>query len=184
MGQHQVQSDLEGKQIFKSAFSGFESPEGLCFGFGTTVGNGIEGWAPNALFLDTNANAGTGLLLNYGTKTAANFERIIIEKDTGSVTQITSKSTGVTVNAYSGIVIMHNAALAAGAEVTFVVSNTRARTGDVIALSIGQLNATAGAYTAQANEVGTNTFSVTLSNVTGGSLSEAVQINFAILKII
>jgi len=74
--QHRVQTDLEAKQIFESSFSGFESPEGLCIGFGTTVGNGIEGWAPNAIFIDTNAAQGAGVFTNTGTKTAATFTEI------------------------------------------------------------------------------------------------------------
>ena len=76
MGKHQVQTNLEGQQIFTTAFSGFESPEGITFGFGTTVGNGVEGWSPSALFIDTNASAGARLFINDGTKTTAAFKAV------------------------------------------------------------------------------------------------------------
>ena len=75
MGRHQTQSNLETAD-FKSAFSGFESPEGLTRGFGTTVGNGIEGWAPGALFQDTDASQGAQIFVNTGTKTTATWTEI------------------------------------------------------------------------------------------------------------
>ncbi len=74
MAIHKIQTELEGPRAFTTAFSGFESPEGFCYGFGTTVGNGIQGWAPGALFIDTDA---AGLQYrNTGTKTAATWTAI------------------------------------------------------------------------------------------------------------
>lgn len=68
--QHRTQTDLEQAE-FRSAFSGFTSPEGKTIGFGTTVGNGIEGWAPGAIFIDTDASADAQVWINEGTKTTA-----------------------------------------------------------------------------------------------------------------
>ncbi|MEE9597972.1 MAG: hypothetical protein V3V96_14460 [Acidiferrobacterales bacterium] len=54
----------------------FKSPEGLVFGWGTTVGNGIEGWAPNAIFIDTDASQGSAVFTNTGSKTTATWTEI------------------------------------------------------------------------------------------------------------
>ena len=43
---------------------------------------------------------------------------------TGSVTQATSKATGVTLSKVAGVITMDDAALAAAAEVSFAVTNT------------------------------------------------------------
>lgn len=56
---------------------------------------------------------------------------------TGStVTQATSKSTGVTINSLCGQITMNAASLAAGAEATFAVTNSQVTTTDVIILNI------------------------------------------------
>lgn len=73
--QHRTQNDLE-KANFTSTGSMMKSPEGLVFGFGTTVGNGIEGWAPNALFVDTDASQGSGVFTNTGSITSATWTEI------------------------------------------------------------------------------------------------------------
>lgn len=65
----------------------------------------------------------------------------------GTVTQATSKSTGVTLNKLSGRVTTHNAALAAGAEITFTVTNNTVAATDVPLLAL-QSGGTAGSYAA------------------------------------
>ena len=99
----------------------------------------------------------------------------------GTVTQATSKSTGVTLNKLSGRITTHNAALAAGAEVTFVVTNNTVAATDVPVLAL-QSGGPAGSYDAVVSAVGAGSFSVTLTNLSAGSLSQAVAINFVVLK--
>ncbi|KKN54708.1 hypothetical protein LCGC14_0589770 [marine sediment metagenome] len=70
-----VENELK-TAFMASALSILDGPEGLCFGRGTTVGNGIEGWAPGALFIDTNAAAGSQFYVNEGTKTTAAFKAV------------------------------------------------------------------------------------------------------------
>jgi hypothetical protein len=48
-------------------------PAGYLIGWGTTVGNGIEGWAPSAIFFDVD---GTIASVNAGTKTTADWKTI------------------------------------------------------------------------------------------------------------
>lgn len=99
----------------------------------------------------------------------------------GTVTQLTSKSTGVTLNKACGQITTHNAALAAGAEVTFTVTNSTVAATDipVVAISSG---GTAGSYGVWATAVAAGSFAITLSNLSAGSLSQAIVINFAVIK--
>jgi len=99
----------------------------------------------------------------------------------GAVTQATSKSTGVTLNKPCGAITTHNAALADAAEVTFTVTNSEVAATDVVVACI-KSGGTSGAYTLTVGAVAAGSFDLTLSNVSGGSLSQAVVINFAIVK--
>ena len=99
----------------------------------------------------------------------------------GTVTQATNKSTGVTLNTESGQITMNNAALGAGTEVTFTVTNSKITATDVVVACLGT-GATAGAYLVGVNSVTAGSFKITVSNVSGGSLSEAAVINFVALK--
>ena len=99
----------------------------------------------------------------------------------GTVTQATSKATGVTLNKPSGQITLNAAALAADAEVTFTVTNSEVSATDVVAVQHGSAG-TAGAYVVQSSAVAAGSFKVTVWNVSGGSLSQAIVINFVALK--
>ena len=99
----------------------------------------------------------------------------------GTVTQATNKSTGVTLNTESGQITMNDAALAAAAEVSFTVTNSKIAATDVVVACHGSAG-TAGAYIVSANGIAAGSFKITVSNVSGGSLSEAIVINFVALK--
>ena len=99
----------------------------------------------------------------------------------GTVTQATNKSTGVTLNTESGQITMNDAALAAAAEVSFTVTNSKVAATDVVVACHGSAG-TAGSYLVNANAIAAGSFAVTVSNVSGGSLSEAIVINFGALK--
>jgi hypothetical protein len=99
-----------------------------------------------------------------------------------AVTQLTSKSTTTpAINNVCGKITMHNAALAAGAKVSFAVSNSIVVATDTIIVSVAS-GGTANAYRASVTAVGSGTFTVTVENITGGSLSEAPVINFAVIR--
>jgi hypothetical protein len=63
----------------------------------------------------------------------------------GTVTQITSKSTGVTLNKSSGQITMNNASLAAGTTVLFTLTNSTLSAKDVLIVNVGS-GGTSGAY--------------------------------------
>ena len=99
----------------------------------------------------------------------------------GTVTQASSKSTGVTLNTESGQITMNAAQLDAGTEVSFTVTNSKIAATDVVVACHGSAG-TAGAYIVSANGIASGSFKITVSNVSGGSLSEAIVINFVALK--
>jgi len=98
----------------------------------------------------------------------------------GTVTQITSKSTGVTLSKVSGQITTHNAALAAATIVSFTLTNTVIAAGDVLVLNHVS-GGTLGAYTLNA-ACGAGTATITIRNNTAGSLSDAMVIGFALIK--
>lgn len=99
----------------------------------------------------------------------------------GSVTQATSKSTAVTLNKICGRITMSNAALTAGSEVAFTVNNNLVAATDVIIVNVQSVG-TANAYLVSVGAVSSNSFSITVSNASAGSLSQAVVLNFFVLK--
>ncbi|HEV8397060.1 MAG TPA: hypothetical protein VGQ37_22415 [Vicinamibacterales bacterium] len=98
----------------------------------------------------------------------------------GTVTQATSKSTGVTLNTACGRITMNNAALTAGTIVTFTLTSSAISFGDVLVLNHVS-GGTAGAYGLNA-QCGAGSASLNVRNHTTGSLSEAIVIAFAVIK--
>jgi hypothetical protein len=98
----------------------------------------------------------------------------------GAVTQLTSKSTAVTLDKPSGTITMSNAALAAGAVVSFTVNNSYVEVDDTIITNIRNI-ATGGTYSVIVDNVAAGSFRVSLRNVSAGSLSEAVIIHFGVI---
>jgi hypothetical protein len=80
-----------------------------------------------------------------------------------------------------GVITTDDAQLNTGVEVAFIVTNTLVELTDTIALSI-QSGGTAGEYMAQVVTVTNGTFTIGLSNLSGSNASDAVLINFAIIR--
>ena len=125
----------------------------------------------------------------------------------GTVTQATNKTTGVTLNTESGQITMNNAQLNAGVEVTFTVTNDKIAATDCVVVNHGtggtagsylvgvsEIAATdvvvvnhgsagtAGSYLVGVSAIAAGSFGITVTNVSAGSLSEAIVINFVALK--
>ena len=113
----------------------------------------------------TSATAGVG----YGTGAG------------GTVTQATNKSTGVTLNKVSGQITMNNASLAAAAEVSFTFTNSTIAATDVVFTAISS-GATAGAYNTHVDAIAAGSCRISITNFSGGPLSEAIVINFVVIK--
>ena len=96
----------------------------------------------------------------------------------GTVTQATNKSTAVTLNKPTGRITMNNAALGAGASVNFSLTNSLVATTDLVIVNCSANSA----YQVVCQSCGVGSATIRITNITGGSLSEAVGINFAIIK--
>jgi hypothetical protein len=99
----------------------------------------------------------------------------------GAVTQGTSKATGVELNKVCGQITTHNATLNAGAEVGFTVTNSAVAATDVVVACIAS-GATADSYHVEVDAVGAGSFRLSLTNVSASNLSEAIVINFVVVK--
>jgi hypothetical protein len=98
----------------------------------------------------------------------------------GTVTQLTDKTTAVTLNKSAGRITMNNAALAGNTAVSFTLNNNSLSANDTVIVCISG-GATTGAYTTYVTSLTTGSAILTLRNLTGTSYSEAVIINFAII---
>jgi len=99
----------------------------------------------------------------------------------GEVTQLTSKSTAVTLNTPTGRITMNNASLGNNSTVVFRMNNNTIKTNDVLILNISGGVAGVGDYLAYVGDIGTGYADISLANRKGGggSLSEAVKITFS-----
>jgi hypothetical protein len=129
--------------------------------------------------------AGKGTPLTH-TELDANFTNLNTDKagyitgEGGTVTQATSKSTGVTLDKKCGRITLNAAALAANTTVSFTLTNSTIAATDLLVLNHVS-GGTAGAYTLNA-QAAAGSASINVRNVTSGSLSEAVVIGFAVIK--
>jgi hypothetical protein len=102
----------------------------------------------------------------------------------GTVTQLTDKSTGVTLNKSAGRITMNNAALAGSAAVSFTLTNNLISANDtlIVCVSSNTTGSAAGAYTTYVSYLAAGSALITLRNLTAStSYSEAVIINYAII---
>lgn len=98
----------------------------------------------------------------------------------GTVAQSTSKSTGVTLNKVCGDITLNNAALAAGAIVSFTLTNSTIAAQDNVVL-IHSATGTVGAYLLNAQPAAGSCV-INVRNTSAGSLSEAIVIRFSVVK--
>ena len=98
----------------------------------------------------------------------------------GTVTQATSKSTGVTLNKPTGQITMNAAALASETIVSFVLTNTVVAATDLILINHVS-GGTGGAYTINGG-CAAGGVTINVRNNTAGSLSEALVLSFAVIK--
>jgi hypothetical protein len=99
----------------------------------------------------------------------------------GTVTQATNKATGVTLNKGSGQITMNNAALAAATTVAFTLTNSVIAATDCVVVNHGSAG-TAGSYLVWATTFAAGSCVIQVQNISGGSLSEAIVLHFAVIK--
>lgn len=99
----------------------------------------------------------------------------------GTVTQATSKSTGVTLNKACGAITLNNANLAADTTVSFVLTNSLITAGDLLILN-HTATGTFGGYVLNAHGATTGSITIDVHNCTPGALAEAIVVSFALIK--
>lgn len=124
---------------------------------------------PAGFVYSKNGLLGTSPTLGFGYGTGAG----------GTATQAATsgKSTTVALNKICGRITTDNAALAAGTEVAFTVTNTTVLANDIVYAVVGN-----GNYQVRITDTANNSFVVRLKNLTGGSLSDSVAISFLVFK--
>ena len=103
----------------------------------------------------------------------------------GTVTQATSATTGVTLNASSGVITTFNQSAAAGATSTFTVTNSCVVAASVVSVTVGNYAGTYGTNgipLATVSAVAAGSFNVTIVNAhASNALSGALKLNYSAL---
>lgn len=121
----------------------------------------------NAVFANAVLSTGAG---GVGYKTGSG----------GTVTQSTSKSTGVTLNTVTGQITMNNASLASATIVSFTLTNSTIAATDMVMIQ-HMSGGTVGSYTVTAGAAA-GSATVYVRNNTSGSLSEALVLQYVVFK--
>ena len=99
-----------------------------------------------------------------------------------AVTQITSRSTGVTINAVCGTITGDATSLAAAAKATFVVTNSSVGIRDVVMISVVS-GPTADTSIFNVSATAAGSFSIKASNVSAATADTGAPIiNFVVIK--
>jgi hypothetical protein len=152
---------------------------GVCVGL---VGPGGAYFSPplTGSTIDNTVIGGTTAAAVTGTTVLASSEIGYNASAQGTVTQATSKATGVTLNKSSGQITMNAASLAAGTTVLFTLTNSTLSAKDVLIVNVGS-GGTSGAYWPYVANVGAGTAVIGVYNNTASPLAEAIVINYAII---
>ena len=140
----------------------------------------VAGSSGQLIYNLSGAQAGTSITFDATTGTRFTLPFGYGSGAGGTVTQATNKSTGATLNTRCGTVTMNGAELAADTTVSFTLTNSQIEATDVVMLNHASAG-TAGAYTLNA-QAAAGSASINVRNVTGGALSEAIVIRFAVIK--
>ena len=102
----------------------------------------------------------------------------------GTVTQITNRSTAVTLNTPTGAITTDNTSLAAEATADFVVNNSAVRLTDVVVVSV-RSGSDGGGTIVSVTAVAAGSFTIRVHNgnvASGTAETGAIIINFAVIR--
>ena len=118
---------------------------------------------------------------SYNTTGYRNADGVPVVQSQGSVTQATSITTGVTLNAYSGAITTVSQTVAGGAEASFTVTNSKVAATDVVLACI-KTHTSAGLFFVACTAVAAGSFQLTLTNLSASAGDNVLVINFIVLK--
>jgi hypothetical protein len=151
---------------------------------GTPTSGNLSNCTSTSMVLTTpvlGAATGTGSLTTTGNIVISSTGKLGYTTGSGgTVTQATSKATGVTLSKSTGQITLNAATLNADTTVSFTLTNTIIEAGDILILN--HISAgTAGSYLLNAQSAA-GSASINVRNITSGSLSEAIVVAFAVIK--
>ena len=104
------------------------------------------------------------------------------QNDGGTVTQITSITTGVTLNTNSGQITTVSSVLATGVDATFTVTNSEVAATDVVIVNTGSYGGTAdGIPVCNCSAVAAGSFDINIRNTGAVTLDAVIVINFVVV---
>jgi hypothetical protein len=118
----------------------------------------------------------------YNVTGYRNGDGVLVLQGQTAVTQATSISTGVTCNAYTGVITTVSQTVAAGAEAQFTVTNNKVVATDVVNVCI-KTHTSGGTFIPAVTAVAAGSFQITLTNLHASAAGDNVLIlNFAVQK--
>lgn len=102
----------------------------------------------------------------------------------GTVTQTTDKSTTVTLNKTNGQIQLTGSSISAGSVVSFQLNNNKISSTDTVYISVSSGMSSGGSYNISVDSTANGSCIISIRNLTGGTLSEPLILNFAVLKVV
>jgi hypothetical protein len=102
--------------------------------------------------------------------------------NTGTVTQLTSITTPITLDTLNGVITTVSSTLAANAKTNFTVNNSNVSATSVIIVSVQYDEAAAGIPVVGVSDIATGSFKVVLSNGGNAALNNVVKVHFIIIN--
>ena len=158
------------------------SPTLITPALGTPASGNLSNCSGSPIFTTPNIGASTGTSLSTtGNQVISSLgKQGYTTGSGGTVTQLTSKSTGVTLNKPTGQITLNTAALAGDTTVSFVLTNSVIETNDILIMNHIS-GGVAGSYLLNA-QAAAGSATINVRNITTGSLSDLIVIAFAVIK--
>ena len=141
----------------------------------------IAGTETDALTVD----GASDVTVNAGSLIITSATEGIVHTNSGTITQATNHTTGVTINATSGVIQLAAVGLAAATNAEFTITNSTVQADSVVLLTVQDENTTDNAQlTAATHTIGAGSFKVSIHNpaATGTTSSTASKIHFLIIN--
>jgi hypothetical protein len=120
--------------------------------------------------------------MSYNQTGYRNADGVEVVQGQTAVTQATSITTGVTCNAYTGVITTVSQTVAAAGEAEFTVTNNKVAATDVVVACI-KTHTSAGSFIVATSAVAAGSFKLHLTNLHASTAGNNVLvINFIVLK--
>lgn len=117
----------------------------------------------------------------YNSTGYRNGDGVPVIQGQTAVTQATSITTGVTCNAYSGVITTVSQTVAGGAEASFTVTNDKVTATDSVSVAI-KTHTSAGLFFAAVTAVAAGSFRISLANLDAAAGNNVLVLNFVVHK--